>query len=39
VINLLKPKVAENDVIFGGYFILPKNHNEHPKVAQLAKIA
>ncbi len=33
VINLLKQKVA----IILGYFILSKNHNETPKVAQLAK--
>ncbi len=33
VINLLKQKVA----IILGYFIFPKNHNEPPKVAQLAK--
>jgi len=32
-INLLKQKVA----IILGYFILSKNHNEPPNVAQLAK--
>jgi hypothetical protein len=29
-------KVDKNVHIFG-YFISPKNHNEHPKVAQLAQ--
>jgi hypothetical protein len=33
VINLLKQRVA----IILGYFVLSKNHNEPPKVAQLAK--
>jgi hypothetical protein len=33
LINLHKQKVA----IILGYFILSKNHNEPPKVAQLAK--
>jgi hypothetical protein len=33
LINLLKQKVAT----ILGYFILSKNHNKPPKVAQLAK--
>ncbi len=33
VINLLEQKVA----IYLGYFVFSKNHNEPPKVAQLAK--
>jgi hypothetical protein len=37
VINLLKQKVAQKVVIILGYFIFSKNHNEPPKVAQLAK--
>jgi hypothetical protein len=37
VINLLKQKVAQNVAISLGYFKFSKNHNEHPKVAQLAK--
>jgi hypothetical protein len=37
--NLLKQKVAQNVAISLGYFIFSKNHNEPPKVAQLAKIA
>ncbi len=37
VINLPKQKVAQKVTIFWGYFILSKNHNEPPKVAQLAK--
>jgi hypothetical protein len=37
VINLLKQKVAQNVTISLGYFIFSKNHNEHPKVVQLAK--
>jgi hypothetical protein len=36
---LLKQKVAKKVAISLGYFILSKNHNEPPKVAQLAKIA
>ncbi len=39
VINLVKPKVAQNVIISLGYFIFSKNHNEPPKVAHLAKIA
>jgi hypothetical protein len=37
VINLLKQKVAPKLAIILGYFILSKNHNEPPKVAELAK--
>jgi hypothetical protein len=37
VINLLKQKVAPKVTIILGYFIFSKNHNEPPKVAQLAK--
>jgi hypothetical protein len=37
VINLLKQKVAQTVAIILGYFILTKNDNESPKVAQLAK--
>jgi hypothetical protein len=37
VIKLLKQKVAKKVAIILGYFILSKNHNEPPKVAQLAK--
>jgi hypothetical protein len=37
VINLLKQKGAQKVTIILGYFILSKNHNEPPKVAQLAK--
>ena len=37
VINLLKLKVAQKVTIILGYFIFSKNHNEPPKVAQLAK--
>jgi hypothetical protein len=37
VIILLQQKVAQNVAISLGYFIFPKNHNEPPKVAQLAK--
>ncbi len=37
LINLLEQKVAQKVVIIMGYFILSKNHNEPPKVAQLAK--
>jgi hypothetical protein len=33
----LKQKVAQNVAITLGYFIFSKNHNEPPKVAQLAK--
>jgi hypothetical protein len=36
---LLKQKVAQKVEIILGYFILSKNHNEPPKVAQLSKIA
>ncbi len=39
VVNLLKPKVAQNVAISLGYFIFSKNHNELPKVAQLTKIS
>jgi hypothetical protein len=35
---LLKQKVAQKVAIILGYFILSKNHNEPPKVAQMAKI-
>jgi hypothetical protein len=38
VINLLKPKVAQNVAISLSYFILPKNHNDHPKVAHGTKL-
>jgi hypothetical protein len=34
---LLKQKVAPKVAIILGYFILSKNHNEPPKVAQLVK--
>jgi hypothetical protein len=34
---LLHQKVAQNITISLGYFIFSKNHNEPPKVAQLAK--
>jgi hypothetical protein len=34
---LLKQKVAQKVAIILGYFMLSKNHNEPPKVAQLAK--
>jgi hypothetical protein len=34
---LLKQKVAQKVTIILGYFILSKNHNEPPKVAQFAK--
>jgi hypothetical protein len=34
---LLKQKVAQKVAIILGYFIFSKNHNEPPKVAQLAK--
>jgi hypothetical protein len=37
VINLLKQKVAQKVAIILGYFIFSKNHNEPPKVAQMAK--
>jgi hypothetical protein len=37
LINFLTQKVAKKVVIILGYFILSKNHNEPPKVAQLAK--
>jgi hypothetical protein len=37
LINLLKQKVAPKVAIILGYFIFSKNHNEPPKVAQLAK--
>ncbi len=36
---MLKQKVVQKVIIILGYFILSKNHNEPPKVAQLAKIA
>jgi hypothetical protein len=34
---LLKQKVAQKVAIILGYFILSKNHNKPPKVAQLVK--
>jgi hypothetical protein len=34
---MLLQKVAQNVTISFGYFIFSKNHNELPKVAQLAK--
>jgi hypothetical protein len=37
LINLLKQKVAQIVTIILGYFMLSKNHNELPKVAQLMK--
>jgi hypothetical protein len=37
LINLLKQKVSKNVAIILGYFVLPKHHDEPPKVAQLAK--
>ncbi len=37
VINLVKPKVAQNVTISLGYFIFSKNHNEPPNVAYLPK--
>jgi hypothetical protein len=37
VVNLLQQKVAQNCVISLGFFIFSKNHNEPPKVDQLAK--
>ncbi len=37
VINLLRQKAAQNIAISLGYFICSRNHNEPPKVAQLAK--
>jgi hypothetical protein len=37
LIYLLKQKVAQKDAIILGYFILSKNHNEPPKVAQSEK--
>jgi hypothetical protein len=39
LINLFKLKVAQKVANVLGYFIFSKNHNEPPKVAQLAKIA
>ncbi len=36
VINLLKQNVEQDVAISLGYFIFSKNHNEPPKVAQLA---
>jgi hypothetical protein len=33
----MKQKVAQKIAIIFGYFILSKNHNEPPKVAQGAK--
>jgi len=35
--NLLKQNVAQNIAISLDYLIFSKNHNEAPKVAQLAK--
>jgi hypothetical protein len=37
VINLLKQKVSQNVTISLGHFIVSKNQNEPPKVAQLVK--
>jgi hypothetical protein len=37
VIDLLKQKITQNVANTLGYFIFSKNHNEPPKVAQLAK--
>jgi len=37
VINLLKQKVSQDVAIILGNFIFSKNHNEPPKVTQLAK--
>jgi hypothetical protein len=37
IINLLKPKVAQNVAIALGYFVFSKNNNELPKVGQLEK--
>ncbi len=37
LLNLLTQKVAQKVAIILGYFILSKNHNEPPKVAQLVK--
>jgi hypothetical protein len=34
---LLKQKIAQKVIIILGYFIVSKNHNEPPKVAQLVK--
>jgi hypothetical protein len=38
VINLLQQKVAQNIAISLGYFIFYLNHNEPPKVTQLANL-
>jgi hypothetical protein len=35
----LQQKVAQKVAFILGYFIFSKNHDEPPKVAQLAKIA
>ncbi len=37
VINLLKQKVSQKVANIWGYFILSKNNNDPPKVAQLVK--
>jgi hypothetical protein len=37
LLNLLKQKIAQKIAMILGYFILSKNHNEPPKVAQLVK--
>jgi hypothetical protein len=37
VINLLKPKVAQNVASFLGCFMLSKNHNELQKVSPIGK--
>jgi hypothetical protein len=37
LIDLVKEKVAQKVTIILGYFIFSNNHNEPPKVAQLAK--
>jgi hypothetical protein len=37
VINFMKQKVAQKFTIILGCFILSKNHNELPKVAQWVK--
>ncbi len=35
--KFIQQKVAQNFAIYLGYFIFSKNHNQPPKVAQLAK--
>jgi hypothetical protein len=34
LVNLQKPKIAQNVAISLGYFIVSKNHNEPAKIAQ-----